>query len=68
MTTSVAIWTVSVTVMVLVTSVQESKADISCHYCGIKDLCPLPYEDKAHQSEESTKSIALIFQLKGLKL
>ncbi len=37
--------TVLLLVAVLSAVIQESAGVITCHYCGIEDLCPLPYND-----------------------
>lgn len=36
--------TLSTSLILVIFSIGPSEAGLKCHYCGIKDLCPLPYD------------------------
>ena len=47
---------ISFHVIVWAYAISISYAKIDCHYCGIKELCPLPYTEKETQTVNCEKS------------
>ena len=37
-------WTHTTLLILLTLALQQIEGGLQCHYCGIKDLCPLPYD------------------------
>ena len=47
---------ISFHVIVWAYAISISYAKIDCHYCGIKELCPLPYSEKKIETVNCEKS------------
>ena len=37
-------WTHTTLLILLTLALRQIEGGLQCHYCGIKDLCPLPYD------------------------
>lgn len=40
------------TLIIITLLLESSHADIECHYCGLRKICPLPYKHKAEDNEK----------------